>query len=141
MDKLLFVFLGGGAGSALRYSTGVLISRITPKDAETPHWLAMYPVATLLVNIIGCGLIGLIWSWAHSSRGDEESTWLVLLVAGFLGGFTTFSSFGWETLSLVQDKRVLTAIVYVLVSVGVGLVAAWSGYSFGASTLFRGGAT
>jgi CrcB protein len=130
MMKLFLVFLGGGIGSMLRYSTGLLIARLTPDGAETPHWLAMYPAATLIVNLVGCGLIGLAWgSLGDPEKGNEALR--VALVVGVLGGFTTFSAFGWETLDLMNQGRVGTAMVYVLISVCVGVFAAWSGHSVG----------
>jgi len=128
--KLLLVFLGGGIGSMLRYSTGLLIGRLTPTGAETPHWLSMYPAATLLVNLLGCGLIGFAWGMLGKPEDGNELL-RVTLIIGVLGGFTTFSSFGWETLDLMNDGRVGTAMIYVLISVGVGVFAAWSGHSFG----------
>jgi len=138
MDRVLLVFLGGGIGSALRYGAGRAIGRLTPEGADTPHWLAMYPVATMLVNISGCACIGLLWGIAHARAGaqgveDPEPGWMVFAAAGILGGFTTFSSFGWETLSLVQDGRAPTAMAYALLSVVVGVVCAWSGYTLGAA--------
>ncbi len=128
--KLLLVFLGGGVGSVLRYSTGILIGRLTPPQADTPHWLSMYPAATLLVNLIGCTLIGFAWGMLGK---PEEGTELlrVALVVGVLGGFTTFSAFGWETLDLMNDGRIGTAMVYVLISVLIGIFAAWSGHTLG----------
>ena len=128
MDKFLWVFLGGGIGSVLRYSMGLLVGSLTPANADTPHWLTMYPAATLLVNIIGCGLIGVAWGMTNPSDTANDTMRLALIV-GVLGGFTTFSAFGWETLQLIQDQRIATAGAYVLISVLVGLVAAWSGYS------------
>jgi fluoride exporter len=128
--KFLFVFLGGGIGSVLRYSIGVLVDRYTPTGAETPHWLTMYPAATLIVNLAGCGLIGLAWGMLGKPEDGNEIL-RVALIVGVLGGFTTFSSFGWETLDLLNDGRNLTAFVYVLLSVVVGLFMAWSGHALG----------
>ena len=130
MMKLLLVFAGGGLGASMRYGTGVLIARLTPQDAETPHWLAMYPVATLLVNLLGCGLIGVAWGLLGDPEDGNETLRLALIV-GVLGGFTTFSSFGWEMLDLMQGGRVLTAIVYALLSVSVGLLCAYAGHGLG----------
>jgi len=134
MDRVLLVFLGGGIGSALRYGAGRAVGALTPQDADTPHWLAMYPVATMLVNIIGCAAIGVLWGIAHA-RGaqDAEPGWMVFAAAGLLGGFTTFSSFGWETLSLIQDGRAPAAFVYAALSVVVGVACAWSGSAMGAA--------
>ncbi|MGV6815191.1 MAG: fluoride efflux transporter CrcB [Phycisphaerales bacterium] len=128
--KLLIVFLGGGTGAMLRYSTGLLVARLTPTGAETPHWLTMYPAATLIVNLLGCGLIGLAWGMLGDPEEGNEALRLALIV-GMLGGFTTFSSFGWETLDLLYQGRILTAIVYILLSVLVGLFSAWSGHALG----------
>ena len=130
--KLALVFIGGGIGSVLRYSAGLLIGRLTPVGAESPHWLSMYPVATLLVNLIGCGLIGLAWGLMGDPEEGNEAM-RVALIVGVLGGFTTFSSFGWETLDLMNNGRVGTAMVYVLISVCVGIFAAWSGHALGLS--------
>jgi CrcB protein len=90
----------------------------------------MYPVATLLVNLIGCGLIGVAWGLLGDPEDGNETLRLALIV-GVLGGFTTFSSFGWEMLDLMQGGRVLTAIVYALLSVSVGLLCAYAGHGLG----------
>jgi CrcB protein len=132
MLKLLLVFLGGGFGASLRYGAGVLVARLTPADADTPHWLGMYPVATLGVNLLGCGLIGLTWGLMGKPEEGNEAMRLALVV-GVLGGFTTFSAFGWELLELMQDGRALTAVVYATLSVCVGLLCAWAGYVLGMS--------
>jgi len=132
MFKLLLVFAGGGLGASLRYSLSLLIARLTPADAPTPHWLSMYPAATLIANLLGCGLIGLAWGLLGKPEEGNETLRLALIV-GLLGGFTTFSAFGWEMLDLIKDGRMLTAIVYATISVGVGLICVWSGYSVGMS--------
>lgn len=130
MLKLLLVFMGGGVGASMRYGAGVLVARLTPEDAQTPHWLAMYPVATMLVNLLGCGLIGLAWGLLGDPKDGNETIRLALIV-GVLGGFTTFSSFGWEMLELMQEGRALTAIIYAVLSVGVGLLCAYAGHALG----------
>lgn len=130
MNKLMLVFIGGGIGSTLRYSIGLLIGRFTPANADTPHWLSMYPAATLLVNLLGCGLIGLAWGMLGDPEEGNEAL-RVAIIVGVLGGFTTFSSFGWETLDLMNNGRIATAMVYVMISVAVGLFAAWSGHALG----------
>ncbi|MCA9275575.1 MAG: CrcB family protein [Phycisphaerales bacterium] len=130
MLKLVLVFLGGGVGASMRYGAGVLVARLTPEGAETPHWLAMYPVATMLVNLLGCGLIGLAWGLLGDPKDGNETIRLALIV-GVLGGFTTFSSFGWEMLELMQEGRALTAIIYAVLSVGVGLLCAYAGHALG----------
>lgn len=132
MMKLVLVFIGGGIGSSLRYAVSLLIGKLTPQNADTPHWLSMYPVATLLVNLLGCGLIGLAWGLlGKAQEGDDAMR--VALIVGVLGGFTTFSAFGWETLDMLSAGRTGTALAYVLISVCLGIFAAWSGHSLGLS--------
>jgi len=128
--KFFLVFLGGGLGAVLRFSIGVLVDHLTPAGADTPHWLTMYPAATLIVNLAGCGLIGLAWGMLGKPEDGNEMLRMALIV-GVLGGFTTFSSFGWETLDLLNEGRSLTAIVYIFLSVAVGLFMAWSGHTLG----------
>jgi len=147
MMKLAVVFVGGGLGSVLRYAMGLLVAKFTPSSSltgssaaetatgTTPHWLAMYPIATMSVNIIGCALIGFIWGMLGDPEEGNEPLRLALIV-GLLGGFTTFSSFGWETLDLMSNGRTASAIGYVLISVALGLLAAWGGHAI--ATLISG---
>ncbi len=132
MLKLLLVFAGGGLGASLRYGAGVLVANLTPSEMDTPHWLTMYPIATMVVNLLGCGLIGLVWGLLGEPEEGNEALRLAIIV-GVLGGFTTFSSFGWEMLDMVQGGRVVTAVVYAMLSVGVGLLCAWAGHAMGLS--------
>ena len=98
--------------------------------ATTIHWLMMFPASTLLVNIIGCGLIGFAWGMLGDPK-DNQSLLQATLIIGVLGGFTTFSSFGWETIEMINDARPLAAGSYVLASVAIGLLAAWAGHAIG----------
>ncbi len=132
MMRLVLVFLGGGTGAVLRYAAGLLVGKLTPVGADTPHWLTMYPVATLMVNLLGCGLIGLAWGLLGDPQDGNQAVRLALVV-GVLGGFTTFSTFGWETLDLLTAGRTVTALAYVVLSVGVGLLLAYSGHGLGAA--------
>ncbi len=139
MFKLFLVFLGGGLGSTARYSIGQLIAHHTPKDLEPQHWLDLYPLATLLVNLIGCAIIGGAWAWAIT-RGQEQSPIMIFLIIGLLGGFTTFSSFGWETIELIQNQRIGMAALYVTMSLTLGLLGVFGGYTIGTAA-FANGAT
>jgi len=134
MTKLLLIFVGGGIGSVLRYSMGLLVNRISNQNQsasdESTHWLMMFPASTLLVNIIGCGLIGFAWGMLGDPK-DNQSLLQATLIIGVLGGFTTFSSFGWETIEMINDARPLAAGSYVLASVTIGLLAAWAGHAIG----------
>lgn len=112
----LFVFLGGGAGCLLRF----LLSSV----AHWPVVAGQFPLKTFVVNMAGCFLIGLLSAALSIVGGRPEVK--NLLVAGFCGGFTTFSTFSREALDLLNGGFVLIAISYALLSVavGVGLVAA-----------------
>ena len=139
MLKLLLVFVGGGLGSVGRYAVGRFIARVTPTDLEPPHWLDLYPIATMLVNIVGCAIIGFVWAWALA-KGQGQSPTMVFLIVGVLGGFTTFSSFGWETLELIQNQRIGLACVYVIMSLVLGLLGVFGGFTIGTAA-FGAGAT
>ncbi|ERS92113.1 MULTISPECIES: fluoride efflux transporter FluC [unclassified Halomonas] len=110
------VGLGSGLGSLSRHQLGL--------------WLATpgFPWATLAVNLLGSALIALFAAWAVHREHGWVARWQPFLVAGFCGGFTTFSLFGLETLQLLAQARPGLALTYLLVSLGLWLAAAWLGY-------------
>lgn len=116
MLKLLCIFIGGGLGSVCRYSIGVYFI-----NANQHH----FPWATFAANVLGCLTIGLL-------IGVFERThinWLyMLLVTGFCGGFTTFSTFSNESLQLLRQGLYTLAFVYIALSLTIGLTAAASGF-------------
>jgi CrcB protein len=118
MDRsILLVGVGGFVGSVARYLVAILFSSQVP---------SVFPFATLTVNIVGCFLIGILF--ALSDRGNVLSPeWRILLTTGFCGGFTTFSTFSYESLRLMQDGEYLYLAAYVFVSVFVGLAATYIG--------------
>jgi fluoride exporter len=121
MSKLLWIFIGGGAGAGLRY----LIA--------SSEWLRMeggFPLGTFFVNLLGCFLIGLIWQYAQNSNILSP-----LLIIGFLGGFTTFSSFGLESYNLFTDANYKALTSYVLLSNILGIALVYLGYYL--SSLFQ----
>jgi CrcB protein len=138
MRELLIVFLGGGLGSVGRYGVGRFVAASSDGAPARGSWLSMMPVSTLVVNLVGCALIGLLWAWAHHHERDAASGWMLLMVVGVLGGFTTFSSFGYETFELLREGRTGHAIGYALGSVVLGLVCVWIAYGAG-GLLLRGG--
>jgi CrcB protein len=118
MDRnVLLVGVGGFVGSVARYLVAVLFAN---------QFSSVFPFATLTVNVVGCFLIGIIF--ALSDRGNILSPeWRVLLTTGFCGGFTTFSTFSYESLRLLQDGEYLYVGAYVFASVVVGLAATYVG--------------
>ena len=110
--------VGGGAflGANARYWIGVLVARL---------YTGSFPYATFFINILGCLLIGFVMgALVH------RAPWIrPFAVIGILGGFTTFSSFGFETLFLVKDGYWLQAFGYVAGSVVLGCLATWGGWA------------
>lgn len=115
--NFLMVALGGALGSVLRYSAGFAVSHIWPQH--------LY-IATVLVNILGCFLIGCVFSW-FLLRPDVSGMTTLLLMTGFLGGFTTFSTFSLDALRLFNDGLPVQAVLYMGVTVVGGLLATWLG--------------
>ena len=110
----LFVFLGGGTGSVLRYLMGMWIGS------------AAFPWATLVVNAVGSFAIGLLGGWA--SRFGWGETLRLSLTVGLCGGFTTFSTFSKESLALIEGGRYSLFVFYVAGSVALGIIAAGLGF-------------
>lgn len=112
-ESVLIVGVGGFVGANVRYLLGLWL---------TERLGAGLPWATLLINVTGSLLIGLFLVLA-TERIDLDPRWRLLFVTGFLGAYTTFSTFSWETLTLVEAGDYLPAALYVGGSVGAGFVA------------------
>lgn len=110
------VAVGSGIGGVARYTMTMLVQ---PKNTA-------FPVGTLMVNLLGCLVIGAIAEYALTTgRLSPEAR--VLLLSGFCGGFTTFSTFSFESLELIQAGAWSRALLYTFASVAVGLAAVWAG--------------
>jgi len=111
--KWILLFLGGGLGASLRFALAAWVEERAPVP---------FPWGTLAVNGLGCFAIGLLATLADEHHVIQPAGRL-FLVAGLLGGFTTFSTFGLETWELIEDRAFWTALANVVGSVGVGLLA------------------
>jgi fluoride exporter len=122
MHKWLLVGLGGGLGAVARYWLSGLVQ----------EWLrnASFPYGTLVVNVAGCFIIGAL-AYLSEARGLLTAETRLLLITGFLGGFTTFSTFGNETLALARGGELGPALGNVAAHVGMGLSAVWAGWALG----------
>ncbi len=118
MKQLIYIGLGGFLGSILRY----LVSRLN----LSVHFLSI-PVGTFLINILGSLLIGFIAGVASKSEIIPVNLRLFLMV-GICGGFTTFSSFSLENMTLIQNGQYGSAMIYILSSLIFGLIAVFGGY-------------
>ena len=118
MLSVLIVGLGGFIGSALRYLVGGWAQGLS-KSLD-------FPYGTLTVNLIGCFVIGFLGELAEA-RGIFTSETRLLIFIGLLGGFTTFSSFGNDTLNLARSGQMLNALTNVAINVIFGLFLVWLG--------------
>lgn len=124
MVKILLVGAGGFVGSVLRYLTAGLAHRVVPSS--------FFPIGTLAANVIGCFAIGALAGVAEA-RGVIGAHTRLFLMIGLLGGYTTFSTFGFETFALARDAETVKAVANVLLSVTLGLMAVWIGYGIARS--------
>ncbi len=117
LEHLFAVMLGGGLGAGLRYLVSVWTGKI---------FSSAFPVSTFIVNALGCFFMGFIMTLA-ADRIFSSSVLKFFLTTGFLGGLTTFSTFSYETWTLMKTGSPGTAVINVLVSFAAGLLAVWAG--------------
>jgi CrcB protein len=116
--NIILVGIGGFIGAVLRYLTSGLVQRMANGHP--------FPYGTLAVNVIGCLVIGLLAGLAES-RGIFTAESRALVFVGVLGAFTTFSTFGYETTTFLQDGQTLSALTNIGVQLTFGLAAVWAG--------------
>jgi CrcB protein len=117
LKTILLVGLGGGIGSALRYLTSTAINKF---------YGSTFPLATFVVNIIGCFIFGLLF--AYFSKHAEQSEQLrFFLITGFCGGYTTFSTFSAENFQLIESGNYFIPAINITVSVLLGIAAVFLG--------------
>jgi fluoride exporter len=119
VPRLLLIGLAGLLGTLARYALSGFIGR---RFGET------FPTGTLVVNIVGCFLAGFLF-YLMQERFLVNDIVRTAIMIGFLGGFTTFSSFGLQTFTLLRDGEMGLATMNVLVSNVAGLLTVWAGYS------------
>ena len=116
MKTIIFIGLGSFIGGVFRYLLTMFMQNKVP---------GYFPYGTLMVNVIGCLLIGMVYG--ASSRDLMTTDWRLFLATGVLGGFTTFSAFSYESISLLRTGHLLNAAVYISLSIILGLLATFTG--------------
>lgn len=122
------VFVGAGAGGLARFIAGTIIMQ---------RYVGRFPLGTFIINISGSFLIGILMTFL-AGRLDLSPNWRLLLVVGFLGGYTTFSSFEYETFVAARSGGSLLALLNVVGSIVFGYVAVWLGAIIGARLVSKG---
>lgn len=113
LKNILLVIAGSAAGGSARYITSLVIQ--SKNNTQ-------FPMGTFMINLIGCFIMGMVYALAarNASNGSDIK---LLLATGFCGGFTTFSAFAFENLELFKSGLHLTALVYIILSVVLGILA------------------
>jgi len=121
LKTILLVIVGSAIGGGARFIISEFIKQKFPMK---------FPIGTFLVNMLGCFIIGVVYAYA-SKNADNSPQIKLLLATGFCGGFTTFSAFSSENMELLKSGNQLTAMLYILTSVTLGILATVAGnYTF-----------
>ncbi|MCB1045477.1 MAG: CrcB family protein [Acidobacteria bacterium] len=129
-QKLVYLSLAGGIGTLARYGLSGLVQRWGDQVVKWLPWCEGFPWGTLSVNILGCFLFGLVWSLAESRLSLDSQAKLIVLT-GFMGAFTTFSTFGFESAQMWLEGQRLMLLANLLMHNGLGLTAVWVGFVLG----------
>ena len=114
---IFYIALGGALGAVSRYMT------VSAAERFLGHG---FPYGTLIVNVLGSVLMGIVVEYLHRNNNPNDELRLFLVI-GLLGGYTTFSSFSLDSLKIWQDGNITAAVTYIGFSVGLSLVGIWAG--------------
>jgi fluoride exporter len=132
-STVMLLTIGGALGTNARYWLAFWLNEASWRKHSA--WLVSFPVGTFVINVTGSFVLGLVGT-IFLERLPDHREWFVLLGIGFCGGYTTFSTFEWETLQLLRDRIWTLAAVNVLGSVAVGFLGVVLGAAVG-NLLFR----
>lgn len=117
MQKIFLIALSGAAGTLARYGLSTFAVRIN---------IFRIPAGTLIVNVIGCFVFGLLFSLMERTFQISSDLKMYLLI-GFMGAFTTFSAFAYDSLSLIRNGNFVAAFIYIFIQIAAGLVVLFAG--------------
>jgi CrcB protein len=117
LQKYFFIAFGGALGSIARYWVGSTISG---------RFGTKFPLGTFVINMTACVIVGFALTYM-GKRADLNPAWRFLIPIGFIGAYSTFSTYEWETLSSLRSGAFLLAALYAIGSLFLGLVAVWAG--------------
>lgn len=117
MQKYFFIAMGGAAGSITRYWVG---------STTSGRMGSKFPCGTFVINVTACVIIGFSLTYL-GSHIELNPAWRFLIPVGFVGAYSTFSTYEWETLSSIRSEPFLIATAYVVGSILLGLLAVWGG--------------
>jgi CrcB protein len=117
LQKYLLIAIGGALGSLARY---MVASTVVTRMGNR------FPYGTFIINLTACVIIGFSLTWMNR-RTEMNPAWRYLIPIGFVGAYSTFSTFEWETFTSLQTGAFLIAALYVSLSVLLGLIAVWLG--------------
>ena len=123
VSNLLFVGIGGAIGAICRFYLGIISNHVFQFE---------FPFTTLIINIFGCTVLGLLAKYFSLSNTPNEALKIIITI-GFLGGFTTFSAFSMEAFSLLSNEKYLFAVLYIFGSVFLSIL----GFTFGYFLIFK----
>lgn len=118
MGRFVLIGLGGVIGAILRYVVGTQVQLWVAKPGN-------FPYGTLLVNLSGCFVVGLVFFWLSGKGGLQDSG--LFLLTGLIGSYTTFSTFALDVLNLLRAGQLAQAAVYLALTNGMGLALVWLG--------------
>jgi len=117
LQRYILIAIGGALGSIARYWVGSTVSgRLGSK----------FPYGTLIINLTACVILGFVLTYL-GRRAEVDASWRFLIPVGFIGAYSTFSTYEWETLSTLRSGAFLLAALYALGSLLLGLIAVWAG--------------
>jgi fluoride exporter len=117
LQKYFLIAVGGGLGSMLRFWVGSTVGG---------RMGVRFPYGTLIVNLTACAVLGFTLTW-FGDRAEVSPAWRYLVAVGFIGAYSTFSTYEWETLSTMRSGAFVLAALYALGSMALGLAATWGG--------------